>query len=52
MKQQLALGVWIAKGLRVKVQRNGQATVLSPEQLDQLLDAAPSPRYRALWALQ
>ena len=36
----------------MKVNRNGQATVLSPEQLDQLLGAAPSPRYRALWALQ
>jgi len=36
----------------VKVNRNGQATVLSPEQLDQLLDAAPSARYRALWSLQ
>jgi len=36
----------------MKVNRNGQALVLSPEQLDQLLDAAPSPRYRALWSLQ
>ena len=36
----------------VKVNRNGQATVLTPEQLDQLLAAAPSARYRALWSLQ
>lgn len=26
--------------------------MLSLEQLDQLLEAAPSPRYRALWAIQ
>lgn len=35
-----------------KVDRNGSAATLSPEQLDQLLEAAPSPRYRALWAIQ
>ncbi len=36
----------------MKVARNGTAAVLASEQLDALLDAAPSPRYRALWALQ
>ena len=36
----------------MKVNRHGQATVLTTEHLDQLLDAAPSPRYRALWSLQ
>ena len=35
-----------------KVDRHGSATTLTAEQLDQLLDAAPSPRYRALWAIQ
>lgn len=35
-----------------KVDRHGSATALSAEQLDRLLDAAPSPRYRALWAIQ
>ena len=29
----------------------GQATTLSPEQLDSLLDAAPSPEQRFLWAV-
>lgn len=29
----------------------GQARVLSPEELDLLMDAAPSPEHRALWAL-
>ena len=36
----------------MKVDRNGAATVLTPAGLDALLDAAPSPRYRALWAVQ
>jgi integrase/recombinase XerD len=36
----------------MKVDRHGSAAVLTSEQLDGLLDAAPSPRYRALWALQ
>ena len=35
-----------------KVDRHGSATTLTSEQLDQLLDAAPSPRYRALWSIQ
>jgi len=35
-----------------KVDRHGSATTLTAEQLDQLLDAAPSPRYRALWSIQ
>lgn len=30
---------------------SGQATTLSPQQLDQLLDAAPAPDHRALWAV-
>lgn len=36
----------------MKVDRNGSATVLTTEQLDALLDAAPSPRHRCLWAIQ
>lgn len=36
----------------MKVDRHGSAAVLTAEQLDQLLEAAPSPRYRALWAIQ
>lgn len=36
----------------MKVDRHGAAAVLTPEQLDALLDAAPSPRYRALWSIQ
>jgi integrase/recombinase XerD len=36
----------------VKIDRNGSAAVLSASQLDDLLAAAPSPRYRALWAIQ
>lgn len=35
-----------------KVNRHGSATALTAAQLDQLLEAAPSPRYRALWAIQ
>jgi integrase/recombinase XerD len=36
----------------MKVDRHGKAATLTTEQLDALLDAAPSPRYRALWAIQ
>lgn len=36
----------------MKVDRHGAAAVLTPEQLDALLDAAPSARYRALWSIQ
>lgn len=36
----------------MKVDRNGRAAVLTPEQLDLLLEAAPSPRYRAVWSVQ
>jgi integrase/recombinase XerD len=36
----------------MKVDRHGQARVLTAEQLDQLLEAAPSPRHRCLWAIQ
>jgi len=35
-----------------KVDRHGSAAVLSAQELDALLAAAPSPRYRALWAIQ
>lgn len=36
----------------MKIDRNGKAAALTDAQLDQLLAAAPSPRYRALWAIQ
>lgn len=36
----------------MKVDRNGKARALTDLELDQLLAAAPSPRYRALWAVQ
>lgn len=36
----------------MKIQRNGKAAALSPEQFQMLLEAAPSDRYRALWLLQ
>ena len=36
----------------MKTQRNGKAAALTPGQFQQLLDAAPSPRYRTLWLLQ
>lgn len=36
----------------MKVDRHGASTVLSEEQLDGLLDAAPSPNHRCLWAIQ
>lgn len=35
-----------------KVDRNGTAAVLSEDQMEALLEAAPSPRYRAMWAIQ
>lgn len=34
-----------------KTNGSGQARTLTPEELDQLLDAAPSPEQRFLWAL-
>jgi integrase/recombinase XerD len=34
-----------------KTNGNGQARTLSPEQLDLLMDAAPSPEQRFLWAV-
>ena len=34
-----------------KTNGSGQATTLTPQQLDQLLDAAPGPDHRALWAV-
>ncbi len=34
-----------------KTNGNGQARVLTPDELDQLMDAAPSPEHRALWAV-
>lgn len=36
----------------MKVDRNGKARSLTDLELDQLLVAAPSPRYRTLWAVQ
>lgn len=36
----------------MKTDRNGKARSLSADQLDALLDAAPAPHYRALWAIQ
>jgi integrase/recombinase XerD len=36
----------------MKIDRNGKAAALSDAQLDALLAAAPSPRYRALWSIQ
>jgi integrase/recombinase XerD len=35
-----------------KVDRHGAAATLSADEFEALLDAAPSPRYRALWAIQ
>lgn len=34
-----------------KTNRSGQARVLTPVELDKLLDAAPSPEHRTLWAV-
>jgi integrase/recombinase XerD len=39
-------------GAPMKVDRNGAAATLTEDQLDALLEAAPSPRYRVMWALQ
>jgi integrase/recombinase XerD len=36
----------------MKVDGNGKARVLTEDQLDQLLDAAPGGNHRALWAIQ
>ena len=36
----------------MKVARNGKAAALNADQLEALLNAAPSPRYRALWSVQ
>ena len=36
----------------MKIDGNGKAAVLTGEQLDQLLEAAPMPHHRALWAIQ
>ncbi len=36
----------------MKNARHGAAATLTDEQLDSLLEAAPSPRYRALWSIQ
>lgn len=36
----------------MKIDRNGKAAALTPEQFAALLESAPSPRYRALWATQ
>ena len=35
-----------------KVDRHGAAATLSADELEALLEGAPSPRYRALWAIQ
>jgi integrase len=37
--------------LMPKTSGSGQARTLTPEQLDQLLDAAPAPEHRALWSI-
>ena len=34
-----------------KTNGSGQARVLTPDQLDALIDAAPSPAHRACWAV-
>lgn len=36
----------------MKVNRCGVATALSADEFELLLESAPSPRYRALWAIQ
>ncbi|WP_216901152.1 site-specific integrase [Synechococcus sp. CCY 9618] len=36
----------------MKIDRNGKAAALTNAQMDQLLAAAPSPRYACLWAVQ
>ena len=35
-----------------KTNGEGQATTLDPQQLDLLLDSAPSPEHRAIWSIQ
>lgn len=35
-----------------KVDRNGKAAPLTTDEMESLLESAPSPRYRALWAVQ
>ena len=36
----------------LKINRHGKASALTDDQFQLLLDAAPSPKYRMLWALQ
>ena len=36
----------------MKINRNGKASALTDEQFSELLDAAPSPKHRMLWAVQ
>jgi integrase/recombinase XerD len=36
----------------MKIDRHGKASALAPEQFEALLSAAPSPKHRALWAVQ
>lgn len=36
----------------MKIDRSGKAAALTADQFAALLEAAPSPRYRALWAVQ
>ena len=36
----------------MKIDRHGKAAALDEEQLDLLLNAAPSPRYLTLWTIQ
>ena len=36
----------------MKINRNGKASALTDQQFKVLLDAAPSPKHRMLWALQ
>lgn len=36
----------------MKINRNGKAAAVTPEQFAALLEAAPSARYRTLWTLQ
>ncbi len=36
----------------MKVDRHGSAATISADEMEALLEEAPSPRYRALWAIQ
>ena len=36
----------------MKIQGHGKATAFTPDQVQLMLDNAPSPKYRALWAVQ